>query len=710
MKKTRLLIGLITCLLLCTTGFLAIAIIPQQNAATIDSAPIQAAQTGYIEVRVYNSENGNPISSATVQLTGTGTALQYTDTTGFTNFTNLNIGWHYVKVSKVGYYSQNKSDFINWDGDDDYLTFNLDPMPADSGFIEVTVRRSEDSSLFSGAYVKCYDDNDILVWSGTTLGTGVANVTGLYIGWHRVTVSYPGRIPQSKNDYINWNGDDDYLTFYLVAYPPNSGWIECTVKDNASVPLSGALVKAFNQTTQTVTSSGYTNAQGKVNVTGLGIGWWTIQASKVGYYSQNKSDYINWNGDDDYLTFYLTPKPADSGYIEVKVKYANATPVSNAYVYVIDDETGLLHKSGVTNGAGFFNVTGCTIGWYEVIVQKVGYVQQTKMDYINWAGDDDYLYYYLQPLDDASISLKTLVRRSTNPAIAIPNAQVQIWQGGAKVAEGSTGNWGYFQADNLDNTTTATIIASAPGYNTTTVTGVDLTTTTEKTVLLMPNAGTIFGYIEVKVRELHNASINIANATVRVTFPNGTISVVGNTSATGFLNITSLDIGWHAVEISKTGYITQTKNDYINWDGDDDYLYYYLARVAFSSQTLTLQNITPNPDPTGDIDLYWNDVSHEVNYEIYRGPSAAALELVTTVGAGVTYYKDVGVTGDVVYYQIVAVNATGATLLSNIESVEIYSEGGAIPGFELVFLLIAVAFIVVAVRRKKSNFSGELKI
>jgi len=182
----------------------------------------------------------------------------------------------------------------------------------------------------------------------------------------------------------------------------------------------------------------------------------------------------------------------------------------------------------------------------------------------------------------------------------------------------------------------------------------------------------------------------------------------GVTDGNGILNVTGLEkYNWYYVNASKAGYITQQKTDYINWEGDDDYLYYALKRVAFNTQTLTLNAIVPNPDPSGDIHLQWNDLSGETGYTIYRGSSEGTLEVLTTVGPGITTYYDVGVSLPSAYYMIIASNGT-AILFSNLQSVVI-QEGGGIPGFEIIFVLLAIVLVFYISRSTKFNFKSFLK-
>jgi len=83
------------------------------------------------------------------------------------------------------------------------------------------------------------------------------------------------------------------------------------------------------------------------------------------------------------------------------------------------------------------------------------------------------------------------------------------------------------------------------------------------------------------------------------------------------------------------------------------------------------------------------------------------LEVLTTVGPGITTYFDVGVTLPTAYYMIIATNGT-AILMSNMQSVVI-QQGGGIPGFEIIFVLLAIVLVFYISRSTKYNFKSFLK-
>ena len=353
--------------------------------------------SGYIEVRVYN-ETGGLKPSVLVECwhdNGTFHGSGYTDSSGFYNVTGLVIGWYTVNVSFVGYAEQSKSNYINWRGDDDYLTFFLDALPPNSGYIDVTVYDSVSYFTISNAFVEVTNvTSGLVIDSGYTGGSGFYKIINLTIGWYSVEVIRDGYYGQTQQTYINWAGDDDYLSFYLDELPPDSGYIEVTVKDDDTLlPIENVLVTC-NYLNGTYFTSGYTDSSGFFNVTGLYVGWYTIEVSHTDYGGDSQDDYINWNGDDDYITFYLVITPP--GWIEVRVFDAyNYNPIPNAYVRCFNTTSGELVDEGFTDSSGFYNITGLLIGFWTVNVSHATFIMDSQDDYINWRGDDDYLYFYL---------------------------------------------------------------------------------------------------------------------------------------------------------------------------------------------------------------------------------------------------------------------------------------------------------------------------
>jgi hypothetical protein len=86
-----------------------------------------------------------------------------------------------------------------------------------------------------------------------------------------------------------------------------------------------------------------------------------------------------------------------------------------------------------------------------------------------------------------------------------------------------------------------------------------------------------------------------------------------------------------------------------------------------------LDTIVPNPNNSGNLTLYWNIVDGATTYLIYRDTSIiTSVENLNPINSvSINYYFDSGLINGTYYYVIVAVNSSGASNLSNCESVYI---------------------------------------
>ncbi len=584
--------------------------------------------TGYIEVRVRDSVTLTNLQTAFVEVyddTDTLVDTGYTDSNGFYNVTALDVGWYTIDVSRYAYYSQSKQNYINWDGDDDYLYFYLEMMPEDSGYIEVNVKDSVTNNPISGALVKTYNTTSgLVVNSGYSDASGFYNVTNLRVGWYEVRASKISYKLQMKQNYINWNGDDDYLHFYLEQFPPDSGFIEVRVYNETGSPREAAFVECVNDSSGLLIDSGYTNINGFYNITGLTIGWYTINVTYAAYYEQSKSNYINWYGDDDYLTYYLMSMPPDSGYIEITV-YDSGTlsPISVAYVEIVNDTSASVIQTGWTDFSGFFKAENLTIGWYTITVTQNGYYDQSVQNYINWNGDDDYINMYLDEYPPDSGYIEVYVRDSIiyQP---LENALVTC-----NFANGTYFTSGYTDASGLFNVTGLyvgwyEIVVTHPDYG---------GESKQNYINWNGDDDYLYYYLEIKppgyieitvINSLSNGPME--NAFVQCyNYTTGELFDSGYTDNSGFYNVTDLLKGWWVVNVSYPGFRIESKLNYINWRGDDDYLTFYLSSdiPLFTGEVAIFRDRLPwNLNMTEPIlDMY------NISYTIYNSSDFGQVNL-----------------------------------------------------------------------------------
>ncbi|KKM85512.1 hypothetical protein LCGC14_1288300 [marine sediment metagenome] len=455
-------------------------------------------------------------------------------------------------------------------------------VPRPATYIEVTVRDSVTSLPLSGVLVRAYElgTSNLADW-GWTDASGLVNISGLDIGWYEVNVSKGGYVDQSKNNYINWIGDDDYLWFNLIPHPPNSGYIDVTVRDSDTLSLIMNSYVAAYYLNGTFYKGGYTDSSGFYRITDLGIGWWEVRASKITYIEQSSNDYINWNGDDDYLSFYLAPYPPYSGWIEVQVNDSiTSNPIGGALVETFYFANETLFDSGLTNSStGLYIVPDLPIGWFIVNVTKGGYTTQSKLDYINWRGDDDYLYYMMSVSSATEGVIEVEVYDSVS-SLPILSAFVEtFYQNGTLFDSGYTNVIGAYSVVDVP-VGTYTVNVSKLTYTTqsqqdTISAGGEFDLLTFNLVTLPPDSG----YIEVQVNDT-NTLLPLQDAYVSCYYLNGTLFSYGYTDSSGFFKITGLTVGWWYVEASKVGYELKSGFDLINWIGDDDYLTFLLDTLS----------------------------------------------------------------------------------------------------------------------------------
>ncbi|MHA1130578.1 MAG: hypothetical protein ACTSQQ_07175 [Candidatus Helarchaeota archaeon] len=140
------------------------------------------------------------------------------------------------------------------------------------------------------------------------------------------------------------------------------------------------------------------------------------------------------------------------------------------------------------------------------------------------------------------------------------------------------------------------------------------------------------------------------------------------------------------------------------WSPDYDILY---TTNYYSVGTPALHPITPNPSPTGVIQLSWTAASYAAYYKLYRSNTPinnsviGALTPITTTRS--TSYIDTVLSNGTYYYALIAHNVGGDGSLSNCESVKIVppSPPSGWPWWWLIILLVAIVLGVSLYLRKR---------
>ncbi len=165
------------------------------------------------------------------------------------------------------------------------------------------------------------------------------------------------------------------------------------------------------------------------------------------------------------------------------------------------------------------------------------------------------------------------------------------------------------------------------------------------------------------------------------------------------------DTGGIAIDNSLNLYITGNSSSSsipglsgydISFNGNADS---FLSRFLFNPEAPTLMEITPNPTSDGQIALDWTDAARAGDYKIYRDVStiqtvSGLTPITTTIQSQVT---DTLTASGTYYYAVVAVNAAGNSVLSNVMSVVVNLSGwGFVEWFILTEYLVFAGLFLAA--------------
>lgn len=368
------------------------------------SLTIKAQTDGYIEVNVVEDTTSDPIDSAEIYLYDenyTFLEFSFTNVTGFYNFTGLEVGIYYVKSFAHGYeWSTYYYASIDYDGEGVYLEVRLIPIyTPGSGFIDVYVFGLDTLAPIEGAGVWLFNLDSYSIESGYTNVDGFYNFTGLGADTYIVQAGADGYFNNETLITIDYDGEGEYYVFDLEPiYTPGTGFIDVYVYGlDTLAPVENTIVDLHIFDIYWITG-GLTNVDGFYNFTGLGAATYSVLAIADGYEREDSYVTIDYDGEGEYLEFYLTPiyTPGD-GFIEVHV-YDNDThnPIEGAEVWLFDEYDNFVDME-YTDILGFYNFTGLGVNTYRIEGSATGYLYNETYVVIDYDGEGEYLELYLSP-------------------------------------------------------------------------------------------------------------------------------------------------------------------------------------------------------------------------------------------------------------------------------------------------------------------------
>ncbi len=275
------------------------------------------AQTSFIDVYVYDAFTYDPIIGVDVVLFDDlydhiGDGL--TDITGYYQFSSLGIGDYYVEIYATGYHWNTTFIHIESEGEGRLVEFYQEPIftPGNS-FIDFYVYDAITLDPIVGANVILSNEFWEYITSGVTDIDGFYNFTGLGAAMYIVEVYAVGYEWEDSDVTIDFDGEGEYLELYLSpSFIPGNGFIDVYVYDAITLdPIVGADVELFSESWSYITS-GVTDIDGFYNFTGLGAAMYIVEVYAVGYEWEDSDVTIDFDGEGEYLDFYLDGLPPRS--------------------------------------------------------------------------------------------------------------------------------------------------------------------------------------------------------------------------------------------------------------------------------------------------------------------------------------------------------------------------------------------------------------
>ncbi|KAB2868540.1 MAG: PEGA domain-containing protein, partial [Bacteroidales bacterium] len=287
---------------------------------------------------VYNNSSSEPLSGAEIALNGYGSLL--TNNAGIVYFTNIPNGTYSYTVTKSDYSVYNGSITIN-NGNAIAL---VGMVPLSYYSLTLNVYKQGTSTPISGALVTLSGEN-----AAETNSQGKVVWTNLPSGTYSYTITKEGYNNYSGSVSVTYNRT---LNRYLSQKYFEANF---TVIDANSNPVQNALISVAGKTAVV------TNESGQATVGNLENANYNFTIQKTGYSLYSSS--FNISGTNSSVNSILALAPAPQYSVLFKVTKLDATPISNATVWL----TGFGPVTTNVNGEVLFtNIAGGSTLSYEV--------------------------------------------------------------------------------------------------------------------------------------------------------------------------------------------------------------------------------------------------------------------------------------------------------------------------------------------------------
>lgn len=442
----------------------------------------------------------------------------------------------YAETPKVVSYSDNQLRF-SWLGE----TLNSD------GFTPQFVQTVSILPLIQGEVTDDNTDQPLanaimeLLSNGTVIDTTATDDQGSYsfnsidVGDYSVRASKPSYIAETKNAEVTIGGRV-IVNFSLGTTAGNiAGRVVDSSTDQA---ISGATVQLLSE--GSVIRTTQTNSSGNYSFSDVGVGTYSVKATKTGYKSQEKSASVSF---DQTTTVNFSLEASTSILKGVVSDSSIQQPISGATVELFFG--GGLITSTKTNSSGNYFFTGLDSGSYQLKVSQKNYKNQTKT--IQFSKDT---------IKTVNFFLDTkpgLVQGQVEDVITgkfISGATVKLFSNAGLVGQTITNTSGSYVFQGVDPGTYS-VEVSKSGYIP--VGKIDVQVFAEKGARANFSLTPIVGSLEGQITD-SDTGLPIQNVTVQL-FSNSVVIASAKTNDQGNYALENIEPGSYILKTTETNYI-----------------------------------------------------------------------------------------------------------------------------------------------------------
>lgn len=619
----------------------------------------QLTHPPFIEITVKDATNSNLLESALVEVyNGTGMLIisDVTDTNGFLNVTNLNLGQYRIEIGYSRIYSaETRVVTFNVEGESKQLTVFLVPNSAAKAAVEVHVQDLSNVPL-EDADITLYDEDMGIISSTATNSSGFAVISPLNVANYTITASKTGYQNKSELVWIEWFGHYQKVELRLSPANTLSAFIEVYVHDSSTKQmLPYVFIEVQDQFGRIIVNQ-QTDDSGFVNITKLDMGVYNIFFHLDTYNEFVEEVILKFPSDFRSLHVPLTSSSSNQGSIEVNVITDDFVPIINSLVELYNWKSELV-GTGTTNDFGFYEFTTLECGVYEVTVSASYYFSQTQEVKIRWSNDTRILYFPLESKQGNTFIQVFLTDHYDQP---IKGGIVKLYDSNQNFVQvGLSDDTGFLNLSDIP-IDIYNLEISKSGYQTKWFFNINPVKGLNQVIShkFLPDAG--IGVLNVFAPS--NSYVTISNDNNEVVF--------SGLSSAETLTVPYLPVGDYLVEVyTEEG--CQTHSSSINWIGDVNSVYVdqvteQMDTSGYMEFTVYEFNVGPIPNcfvtAKSQYDVYYSQVTDQNGFVNITGLHIGEYEITAQHSGFVdtVVYHSIDYAGDSSKASLYLYRATGA--------------------------------------------------